>query len=288
MKRVLITGANGQLGQCIRKISINDNELYFVFLNSKELDVTDHKSVEFFFEKNKYDFCVNCAAYTAVDKAETEIELARKVNFLGAQYIAEACSKNNVKLIHISTDFVFDGRNYIPYKENDVTNPVSVYGKTKLEGEKAIQAILKEYFIIRTSWLYSEYAANFMKTMLRLGNERNELGIVSDQIGTPTYAIDLAKVIVKIIKDDSGKYGLYHYSNEGVASWYDFSKAIFDLTNSEININALPTSAYPTLAERPRYSVMDKSKIMKNLDVKVPYWRDSLKIALSNLELVHK
>lgn len=284
MKTILVTGANGQLGLCLQELSKLYSEINFVFSSSKELDITNEESVNSVFEKYNFDFCINCAAYTAVDVAETEKEKATDVNVLGAEILVKACSDNNTKFIHVSTDFVFDGTSNIPYTENDETNPLSVYGKTKLEGEKVIQESLEEFFILRTSWLYSEYANNFMKTMLRLGAERSELGIISDQIGSPTYAKDLARVIVKIIESNSNEYGVYHYSNEGVASWYDFAKAIFDLSNTEVIVNAIPTSSYPTPAERPHYSVLDKSKLKKNLSIKIPYWRDSLKEAVSNIK----
>jgi len=284
MKKVLVTGANGQLGLCLQELSKLYPTIQFVFSSSKQLDVTNKESVVAVFETTNFDFCINCAAYTAVDLAESDSDKAKEVNELGVRNLGESCKETNTKLIHVSTDFVFDGTSSIPYTENDETKPLSVYGKTKLDGETAIQNILEKFFILRTSWLYSEYANNFMKTMLRLGSERSELGIISDQIGSPTYAKDLARVIVKIIESNSNEYGVYHYSNEGVASWYDFAKAIFDLSNTEIIVNAIPTSSYPTPAERPHYSVLDKSKLKKNLSIEIPYWRDSLKEAISFLE----
>lgn len=283
MKNVLVTGANGQLGQCLRGLLLTDMSVKFTFVNSKELDITNKESVVSWFDKVDFDFCVNCAAYTAVDNAETEKNRAREVNVLGVQNLAEACLSTNTKLIHISTDFVFDGLSNLPYTEENETNPLSVYGKTKLEGELVIQDVLKEYFIVRTSWLYSEYANNFMKTMLRLGAERSELGVISDQIGSPTYAKDLAEVVIKIINSDNNKFGVYHYSNEGIASWYDFAKAIFDLTSNNIIVNAIPTSSYPTPATRPCFSVMDKTKLKNNLEIEIPYWRDSLKKAIHSI-----
>ena len=283
MKKVLVTGANGQLGQCLQELSKRHATIQFVFSGSKELDVTNKESVKAIFESTSFDFCINCAAYTAVDLAESDSDNAKKINVLGVKYLAESCEENNTKLIHMSTDFVFDGTSNIPYTENDETKPLSVYGKTKLEGEIAIQNTLEEFFILRTSWLYSEYANNFMKTMLRLGAERSELGVISDQIGSPTYAKDLARAIVKIIELNSNEYGVYNYSNEGVASWYDFAKAIFEISNTEIIVNAIPTSSYPTPAERPHYSVLDKSKLKTNLGIEIPYWRDSLKEAMSKV-----
>ncbi len=284
MKKVLVTGANGQLGLCLQELSKLHSTIQFVFSSSKELDVTQKESVKRIFETTNFDFCINCAAYTAVDLAESDCDKAKKVNELGVENLAEACNNTNTKLIHVSTDFVFDGTSSIPYSENDETNPLSVYGKTKLDGETAVQNVLKEFFILRTSWLYSEYANNFMKTMLRLGSERSELGVISDQIGSPTYAKDLARAIINIIESDSNSYGIYHYSNEGVASWYDFAQSIFDLSKVEIIVNAIPTSSYPTPAKRPHYSVLDKSKLKKNFGIEIPYWRDSLKEAISFLE----
>jgi len=284
MKKILVTGANGQLGLCFQELSKLHATIQFVFHSSKQLDITNKGLVQNTFQISKFDYCINCAAYTAVDLAESEKEKAKEVNVLGAKNLAEACKENDVILIQISTDFVFDGKSNIPYTEKDATNPLSVYGETKLEGELVVKNTLDKYFILRTSWLYSEYANNFMKTMLRLGSERNELGIISDQIGSPTYAKDLAKSILKIIISSSNEYGIYHYSNEGVASWYDFAKAIFDISNTGININAIPSVAYPTPAARPHYSVLDKSKIKSKLDIEIPYWRDSLKEAISIME----
>jgi dTDP-4-dehydrorhamnose reductase len=283
MKTILVTGANGQLGRCLQELSVSHSSMQFVFLNSKELDITSKESVNKVFNNSNFDFCINCAAYTAVDTAESEQVIAEKVNVLGVQYLSEACKTYCTKLIHISTDFVFDGNSSIPYTENLATAPVSVYGKTKLEGENAIQAVLEAFFILRTSWLYSEYGNNFVKTMLRLSKERTELGVISDQIGGPTYAKDLARVILKIIETDATKYGIYHYSNEGVASWYDFAKAIFEISNTAITVNAIPTSSYPTPAKRPKYSVLNTSKLKNNLKVEIPYWRDSLKEVLTLL-----
>jgi dTDP-4-dehydrorhamnose reductase len=284
MKTILVTGANGQLGLCLQELSKLYPAIDFVFYGSKELDITNKESVNSVFQKSNFDFCINCAAYTAVDLAESDTEKANDVNVLGVENLAKACKNSNTKLIHISTDFVFDGTSNIPYTETDKTKPLSVYGKTKLDGEIAIQNTLEEFFVLRTSWLYSEYANNFMKTMLRLSNERSELGVISDQVGSPTYAKDLARVIINIIEPDSNSYGIYHYSNEGVASWYDFAKAIFDLSNTKIIVNAIPSSSYPTPAKRPHYSVLDKSKLKTDLGIEIPYWRDSLKEAISFLE----
>ncbi|WP_047549275.1 dTDP-4-dehydrorhamnose reductase [Psychroserpens sp. Hel_I_66] len=283
MVNVLVTGANGQLASCLNDTIIVNSDYNYIFKNSSELDITNNKDLASFFKQNKIKYCINCAAYTAVDKAEQDRKQATKVNVLGAENLAIECSKINAILIHISTDFVFDGEQSKAYNETDSTNPKSVYGQTKLDGELKIKENLSNYFIIRTSWLYSEHGNNFMKTMLRLSKERDQLSIVSDQIGTPTYAKDLAIVILKIIETESTSYGCYHYSNEGVASWYDFAKAIFEIKNSNIEIIPIKTSNYPTPAERPIFSVLNKEKIKDNLGIEIPHWRDSLKKAILNL-----
>ncbi|QFZ54438.1 dTDP-4-dehydrorhamnose reductase [Oceanihabitans sp. IOP_32] len=277
MIKVLVTGANGQLGHCIKDIQKKNSHLSFVFTDHKELDICDEQSVnQFFKEQEPIHYCVNCAAYTAVDKAEEEEELAFKVNAEGPKNLAIACKEHGTVLIHISTDFVFDGKKSTPYLETDEPNPISVYGASKLQGEIEVQNLLKECFIIRTSWLYSEYGNNFMKTMLRLAETRDEISVVSDQIGTPTYAGDLAEVILQIINSDNKNFGLFHYSNEGVANWYDFAVAIFDIHNNAVKVNAIKTEAYPTPAKRPVFSVLDKSKIKNNLILEIPHWFESL------------
>lgn len=284
MKTILVTGGKGQLGKCINELT-QKMGFKMLFADINELDITNTKSTNEFFINNDIDWCINCAAYTAVDKAESDLDKAQLVNVFGSKNLAEACKKQSVKLIHISTDFVFDGTKHIAYTEEDNANPVSVYGKTKHQGELEIQSILKENFIIRTSWLYSEYANNFMKTMLRLGKDRNSLNIVGDQIGTPTYAKDLAAVIIQIIESDSNDYGLYHYSNEGVASWYDFANAIFELANKQVKTSPIPTTQYPTPAKRPYFSVLNKTKIKETFNLSIPHWRLSLKNAITNLQM---
>ncbi len=279
---ILVVGGKGQLGQCIDNVSKKKKNVSFEFINSKTLNITNKTAVLTFLKTKNYDYCINCAAYTAVDKAETETDLAHQVNAIGAHNLAIACNDTQTTLIHISTDFVFDGTANIPYTETDVPNPVSVYGKTKLEGEKLIQKTTTKYFILRTSWLYSEYGNNFMKTMLKLAQNRDELNIVADQIGTPTYAKDLAEVILKIIETQFNQYGLYHYSNNGATSWFDFAKEIFTRSNTKIRLGAIPTSEYPTPAKRPTYSVLNKQKITTNLGVSIPNWKDSLQKALKN------
>lgn len=283
MKQILVTGGKGQLASCIKKGSTGIKDYNFVFIDYDELDITNEMAVSQFFKEHNFAYCINCAAYTAVDKAESDMVMARDVNELGAKYLANACAKSNGIFIQISTDFVFDGIQSKPYTEEDLARPVSVYGLTKLHGEKEVAKALKEHFIIRTSWLYSEYGNNFLKTMLRLGLEKKVLNVVYDQIGSPTYAGDLAHVILKIISDKSVAYGTYHYSNEGVGSWYDFAKAIFEINGNELKVFPIKTEAYPTPAKRPCFSVMDKSKIKKALDIEIPYWRDSLKQCINNL-----
>lgn len=285
MINVLVTGANGQLGKCIKDVGVKNQEFNFIYKNSSDLDITNLNEVELIFKEHSIDYCINCAAYTAVDKAESESKAATKVNELGPKNLAQVCAKNSSVLIHVSTDFVFDGTKPIAYNEADNVNPKSVYGLTKLNGELEVKKYLTEHYIIRTSWLYSEHGNNFMKTMIKLSNNRKDISVVSDQIGTPTYAKDLASAIVQIMKIN-GNFGTYHYSNEGVASWYDFANAIFDETKSKIELKPIPTIAYPTPAKRPCFSVLDKTKIKQNFDIEIPHWRTSLKRAITNLNSI--
>jgi len=282
MKTILVTGANGQLAKCIKDLESEFSEFKFIYTNSSEFDITKKDQIAFF-NNYKIDWCINCAAYTAVDLAENESDKAKEVNTYGCKNLAQACKDFNINLIHISTDFVFDGNASQAYKETDATNPIGVYGLSKLNGENEIISILENYYIIRASWLYSEYGNNFLKTMLRLAKDRNEINVVADQIGTPTYAKDLAKMLLKIIEKENKNFGIYHYSNEGVASWYDFAKAIFDKKNSTIKINPISSENYPTPAKRPSFSVLDKSKIKSTFQIEIPYWRDSLKTAMSRI-----
>ena len=289
MMNVLVTGSNGQLASCIKDLAKQYDGLNFIYTDYKELDICDLSQVNTFFESNKkIDYCINCAAYTAVDKAETEVDKAFEINANGAKNLAIACSEFDAILIQISTDFVFDGEKNEPYTETDVAKPISVYGASKLQGEIEIKQTLETYFILRTSWLYSEHGANFMKTMLKLAETRDEISVVSDQIGTPTYAGDLADVILKIISSKNTNFGLYHYSNEGVASWYDFAKTIFEASNLKIKLNAIKTEAYPTPAKRPFYSVIDKAKIKSILGIETPNWSESLLKALKAIILRNK
>ena len=278
---VLVTGANGQLGQSLQFIAPNYPELHFVFCSSIDLDISNIENCKSVFSKIKPNYCINAAAYTAVDKAESEPKKAYLINVIGARNVAEVCKKHNTILLHISTDFVFDGNATKPYSENDIPNPTGVYGQTKLEGEKAIQAVFENYYIIRTSWVYSQFGNNFMKTMLRLASERDSISVVNDQIGTPTNAIDLAKALIQIILTDNRQpttdnFGVYNFSNEGQCSWYDFAKEIFKINNIEIDLKPIPTSSFPTPAKRPKYSVLDKTKIKSTFGIIINKWEVSI------------
>ncbi|WP_067146645.1 dTDP-4-dehydrorhamnose reductase [Pseudotamlana agarivorans] len=274
---VLVVGANGQLGSCIKDLEVQYKDLNFIYTDATLLNICNLKELQAFFQGNQsIDYCINCAAYTAVDQAETEKEKAFQINAEGAKNLASVCKENKAILLHVSTDFVFDGKKTTPYTEADTPNPISVYGASKLQGEIEIQKLIKEHFIIRTSWLYSEHGSNFLKTMLRLAETRDEISVVSDQIGTPTYAGDLAEVLLKIIVTSNNNYGVYHFSNEGETSWYDFARTIFKFANSKVNVIAIPTEAYPTAAKRPEYSVLNKGKIVQALSIRVPHWQKSL------------
>lgn len=283
MKNILITGANGQLGNEMRVVSVEQQELVYHFTDVAELDICDIEAIERFVVEHAIDCIVNCAAYTNVNKAEEDTLLCDKLNHLAPANLARVAAKHQIGLIHVSTDYVFNGEHHIPYHEDDATCPNSVYGSTKLAGEQAIREIHPEAVIIRTAWLYSTFGNNFVKTMLRLGSEREELGVVFDQIGTPTYARDLARAIQHILHQGIVP-GIYHYSNEGVCSWYDFTKMIFVLGGiNSCNLKPLHTDEYPTPAARPHYSVLDKTKIKQTYGVAVPYWMDSLKECLAAL-----
>lgn len=282
MINILVTGGNGQLANCIKDVESKYSNLNFIYADAKELDITDFGAVQQFFTNNYINYCINCAAYTAVDKAESDKVVAKNINVLGSKNLAVICASKKATLIQISTDFVFDGEKAFAYTETDVTNPTGVYGVTKLEGEQEVTKNIEQHFIIRTSWLYSENGNNFMKTMIKLSKDRDKLGIVVDQIGTPTYATDLAETIIKLINTDNQDYGVYHYSNEGVASWYDFAKAIFEESNIKIKVLPIKSEAYPTPAKRPHFSVLDKTKIKTNLQIEIPHWRDGLRRAIKN------
>ena len=289
IRTILVTGSNGQLGQSLKFLATQHPHYLFTFVERAELDLSNSNTIADYFKQNKFDLIINCAAYTAVDKAEQEQEQANSINHLAVKQLAEIAKKNDSILIHISTDYVFDGTGYKPYLENNQTNPQSVYGASKLKGEQAIQKIAPKAIIIRTSWVYSEYGTNFVKTMLRLGQERESLNVIVDQVGTPTYAKDLAAAIIKIVDvcsenqniyTQGQKVQLYHYSNEGVCSWYDFAKTIFEQTNTPCIVSAIETKDYPTAAKRPHYSVLNKAKIKQSFNLSIPYWKDALQACL--------
>ncbi|MEM8998905.1 MAG: dTDP-4-dehydrorhamnose reductase [Bacteroidota bacterium] len=287
---ILVTGASGQLGSTIKSMAGEQdasNVLHFEFKTSADLDITDFEAVHQELISKDYAYCINCAAFTNVDKAETEADVAYKVNVTGARNLALNCKESNTVLIHVSTDFVFDGFLNSPYTEKDIARPIGFYGDTKYKGERAIINNLDEHFILRTSWLYSEFGNNFMKTMMRLGTARDTLSVVYDQVGTPTYAEDLADIIFHIINAHSIAYGVYNYSNEGVASWYDFAKEIFSLNGIAIDLRPIVSSEYPTAAERPKYSVLDKAKIKNTFNIQIPHWKDSLKKAVKAVSRVY-
>ena len=289
---VLVTGANGQLGQSLQFIASNYPEIQFTFCSSTELDISSLENCQAVFSKTQPHYCINAAAYTAVDKAESEPEKAHLINVVGAKNVAQVCKFYATVLLHISTDFVFDGDRLVtssgvdmPYTEDDTPNPTGIYGQTKLDGEKAIQAIFENYYIIRTSWVYSQFGNNFMKTMLRLASERDSISVVNDQIGTPTNAIDLAECLIKIIchtelagvqQSRANNFGIYNFSNEGQCSWYDFAKKIFEINTITINLLPIPSSSFPTPAKRPKYSVLDKTKIRDTFGIRVKSWEESL------------
>jgi len=282
--KILVTGAKGQLGSEIKVLSADKN-FSFEFIDQDELDLTKLESIEPFLNHSNPDFIVNCAAYTAVDKAEDEPTLAEMINAKAPKTIATYCKKNLKRLIHISTDYVFDGDFKRPIREDDQPNPQSVYGKTKLDGEKNVLEILTNAYIIRTAWVYSTFGNNFVKTMLKLGKERDELNVVSDQIGSPTYARDLGSAILHIIeeiKKGNDQPGIYHYSNEGICSWYDFAGEIMQLANLICQIKPISTAEFPTKAKRPAYSVLNKDKISGCFKLVAPHWKNSLKTLLTN------
>jgi dTDP-4-dehydrorhamnose reductase len=281
---ILVTGGRGQLGCSIKKISYDYAHKFF-FTDLPEMDITNYDSVNNFVIEKKIDVVINCASYTAVEKAEKEVELAEKINRLGTEIIAQVVFVNKIKLVHLSTDYVFKGEHPFPLKETDQPSPLNVYGKTKFNSEIVVQKSGCDAVIIRTSWLYSEFGNNFLKTMLRLGKERESLTVVYDQVGSPTYATDLAIAIMKVIEKGIQGCEIYHFSNEGVVSWYDFAKEIFDQTNNQISVIPIDSQHFSTNVKRPAYSVMAKDKI-KKIGVIVPYWKDSLKKCLNIIESI--
>jgi len=282
--KILVTGANGQLGNEIRRLVDSQRKDEFVFTDVEELDICNKEKVEEFVISNRIDLIVNCAAYTAVDRAENEKELAYRINRDALLYLSKAINKRDGVLIHISTDFVFDGSKSTPYKEGDVENPLSVYGRSKFEGEKVALNEAKSVYIVRTSWLYSSFGNNFVKTIIKKAKEKKELKVVFDQVGTPTYAKDLASAILLLIKNvEKNQQQIFHFSNEGVTSWYDFAKMICKIGKIECEILPIETKDYPTPARRPAYSVLNKTKIKEFLGINIPYWVDSLEVCLKEL-----
>lgn len=285
---LLITGANGQLGQEFQALQGQFPNLSFRFLDKAELDITDARAIEAYFSDHDIQYCINCAAYTAVDKAESEPEQARLINVEGPRLLARACAERDTRLIHFSTDYVYDGRHNRPFSEDHPTQPQSVYARTKLEGEQAAQAELPSTTIIRTSWVYSSFGHNFVKTMLRLGRERDELRVVFDQIGTPTYARHLAHAVLQMIgqhqEEGTDLSGIFHYSNEGVCSWYDFALSIFELKGIACRVQPIESKDYPTPAARPHFSLLNKQKVKEQFGLQIPHWREGLKTCLSTIE----
>ena len=287
-KSILVTGANGQLGSELRQLSNVATGFAFTFVTRDELDLSDSEAIQAWLSDKTYDVIINCAAYTAVDKAEAEPELARAINATAIESLGRIAKAKKSALIHVSTDYVFDGKNCKPYVESDPTNPQGIYGLTKREGEQALLAINPaKSIIIRTSWVYSSFGSNFVKTMLRLGREREELGVIYDQVGSPTSARDLAIAILAIIRhpklDTLAATEIVHFSNEGVCSWYDFAKAIFEYSAINCQVKPIETNDYPTPATRPHYSLLNKAKIKKSFDLNIPYWKDSLNDCLDLL-----
>ncbi|WP_166332548.1 dTDP-4-dehydrorhamnose reductase [Sphingobacterium chungjuense] len=274
--KIVITGANGQLGSELSEILTNDNKVSVVFLDRALLPLSDLSQIPEVLQKYNPELIIHAAAYTAVDRAESDQENANIVNHLASAQIAKFCAENNVKLIAISTDYVFDGSSTLPLSEEAEVDPINVYGKTKFDGEKAMQKYNPSSIIVRTSWVYSIYGSNFVKTMLKLMDERDEISVVSDQIGSPTYARDLAQVIIKIAIADVWKPGIYHYSNEGKCSWYEFASMIRDLSKSVCRILPVHSNEFPTAARRPNYSLLDKTKIKDTFDIEIPNWENSL------------
>ena len=283
-KKILVTGANGQLGMELQQLSSSYPHFEFIFTTREELPLDDFDGINKFIANHQPQYFINCAAYTAVDKAESEKALAYKINAEAPAIIATACRKNAVRFIHISTDYVFNGMGKTPYKEDDATDPVNLYGDSKLEGEKKVMLVNPESIIIRPAWVYSEFGKNFVKTMLRLMAVKDQINVVSDQSGTPTYAADLAEAILYIISSQQWKAGIYHFSNEGNITWYDFAVAIKELSGSSCKVLPISTAEYPTPAKRPVYSVLDKTKIQQTFGISVKDWKTSLAICIERLK----
>ena len=290
MTNILVTGANGQVGQELKVLAKEFPDFRFVFAGRNQLDITDQKKVSSFFKKNEFQYCINCAAYTAVDRAESEPEMAYNINVNGVKNLAQSCLKQKVHLIHLSTDYVYHSDQKTPFKETDPTHPQSIYAHTKRVGDEVAEQINPFFTIIRTSWVYSSFGNNFVKTMIRLGNEKDELNIVSDQVGTPTYAFDLAKVMLTIIQkvemglvEKENLTGIFHYSNDGKTNWAEFAKTIFNIKNIACKVNEIETADYPTPAKRPPFSILDKTKIKNTFEIEIQHWKKSLEACFQKL-----
>jgi dTDP-4-dehydrorhamnose reductase len=284
MQTVLVTGSKGQLGNEVRVLAKTYPQFEFIFTDIEELDICNQTAVDEFFAKHKIDFLLNCAAYTAVDKAEEDIDLCYKINKEALGFLGEAATRQGTKVVHVSTDYVFDGKSHIPYTEDMPVSPASVYGKSKLAGEQLLEAICPVSVIVRTSWLYSSFGNNFVKTMLRLGRERDSLNVIFDQIGSPTYAADLADALLQIISAENFVPGVYHFANEGVCSWYDFTISILKKSGIECQVKPIESKDYPAKTPRPYYSVMNKQKVKSMYNIQIPHWEDGLQRCIAKLE----
>jgi len=284
MTTILITGSNGQLGNEMQQAAVRFPDFKYIYTDVAELDICDKSALDAFVKVNNVNVIVNCAAYTAVDKAEDDVELCYKINRDAVRNIAEVATENKVKVVHVSTDYVFDGTNYLPYTEDMPVCPATVYGKSKLEGEQALLGNCKESVIIRTAWLYSSFGNNFVKTMIKLGTERDSLGVIFDQVGTPTYAADLADAIMQLLSSENFVPGIYHFSDEGVCSWYDFTKTIHRMANITCDVKPIETKDYPARTPRPHFSVLNKGKIKSTYGISIPHWEVSLEKCIQLLQ----
>jgi dTDP-4-dehydrorhamnose reductase len=284
MTTILITGSNGQLGNEMQQAAVRFPDFNYIYTDVAELDICDKGALDAFVKANNVNVIVNCAAYTAVDKAEDDVELCYKINRDAVRNIAEVATENKVKVVHVSTDYVFDGTNYLPYTEDMPVCPASVYGKSKLEGEQALLENCKESVILRTAWLYSSFGNNFVKTMMKLGTERDSLGVIFDQVGTPTYAADLADAIMQLLSSETFVPGIYHFSDEGVCSWYDFTKTIHRMANITCDVKPIETKDYPARTPRPHFSVLNKGKIKSTYGISIPHWEVSLEKCIQLLQ----
>ncbi|HZK68722.1 MAG TPA: dTDP-4-dehydrorhamnose reductase [Paludibacter sp.] len=284
MTTILITGSNGQLGNEMQQAAVRFPDFKYIYTDVAELDICDKSALDAFVKANNVNVIVNCAAYTAVDKAEDDIDLCYKINRDAVRNIAEVATENKVKVVHVSTDYVFDGTNYLPYTEDMPVCPATVYGKSKLEGEQALLENCKESVILRTAWLYSSFGNNFVKTMMKLGVERDSLGVIFDQVGTPTYAADLADAIMQLLSSETFVPGIYHFSDEGVCSWYDFTKTIHRMANITCDVKPIETKDYPARTPRPHFSVLNKGKIKSIYGISIPHWEVSLEKCIQLLQ----